>query len=210
MSSIKDKIKAARLPERTVEICLRGDLVAEHEQAERDLEQAQRTATSSLAGNGSAAIAERLEALEAEMRESVEVFILRALPQRPNPRDGRPTWRELLDRHPPRRGDDGEIVEADKGMMIDTSTFYEDLIRLSVVSPELDDEDWSDLVGVLTNAPYGELSTAGSDPQYVLQCVDVALRDVVGMLRSFDCASARPADPVGHNPRTAVHRARPG
>jgi hypothetical protein len=160
VSSIKNKIKAARLPQRTVEICLRGDLVAEHEQAERDLEQAQRTPGDSLAGNGAADIAERIEALEAQMRESTEIFTLRALPQGKSPRDDRPTWRELLDRHPPRRGDDGEVVEDDRGLLLNTATFYEDLIRMSVVAPAMDDEDWSDLLGVLTNKQYGDLSLA--------------------------------------------------
>lgn len=160
MGSIKDKIKAARLPERTVEICLNGDLVAEHEQAERDLEQAQRTATASLAGNGAGEIAERIEALEAEMHESVEIFTLRALPQKKMPNSDRPTWGELLDRHPPRRGDDGEIVDADKSLLINTATFYEDLIKVSTVSPEMDAEDWEGLFGAISNAQYGELSMA--------------------------------------------------
>jgi hypothetical protein len=158
MSSIKDKLKKARLPERTVQLCLNGDLVAAHEEAERQLEQAQRSGGDSLAGNGAAEIAERIEALEAEMRESTETFILRALPQKKSPRDDRPTWRELLDRHPPRREADGEIVDADKGTMLNTETFYEDLIRVSVVSPEMDETDWDDLFGVITNAQFGELS----------------------------------------------------
>lgn len=160
MTSIKEKLAKAKLPERTVRICLNGDLVAAHEQAERDLEQAQRDAGNSLAGNGAAAIAEHIEALEAQMRESTETFTLRALPQKKNPRDDRPTWRELIDRHPPRRGDDGEIVEADKGLLLDTSTFYDDLIRVSVVSPDMDDEDWENLFSVLTNSQYGDLSMA--------------------------------------------------
>lgn len=158
MSSIKDKLAKARLPERTVSICLNGDLVAQHEQAERELEQAQRNVANSLAGNGASEIAERIEALEAEMRESTETFTLRALPQKKNPRDDRPTWRELLDRHPPRRGDDGEIIEADKGTLLNTSTFYDDLIRVSVVSPEMDEEDWGTLFAVTSNAQYGDLS----------------------------------------------------
>jgi hypothetical protein len=156
--SIKEKIAKARLPQRTIQICLNGDLVAEHEEAERELEQAQRNPGNSLAGSGAAAIAERIEALEAEMRESTETFVLRALPQKPNPLDDRPTWRELLDRHAPRRGDDGEIVEADKGLMLNTETFYEDLIKVSVVSPEMDETDWEGLLSVLSNAQYGELS----------------------------------------------------
>jgi hypothetical protein len=158
--SIKEKIAKARLPQRTIQICLNGDLVAEHEEAERELEQAQRNPGNSLAGNGAAAIAERIEALEAEMRESTETFVLRALPQKKNPRDDRPTWRELLDRHPPRRGDDGEIVEADKGTLLNTETFYDDLVRTSVVSPEMDETDWDDLFAVITNAQFGDLSMA--------------------------------------------------
>ncbi|GIE30179.1 hypothetical protein Ait01nite_032240 [Actinoplanes italicus] len=160
MSSIKDKIAKARLPERTVQLCLNGDLVAEHEEAERELEQAQRNPGNSLAGNGAAAIAERIEALEAEMRESTETFVLRALPQKKNPRDDRPTWRELLERHPPRRGDDGEIIEADKSILLDTSTFYEDMIRVCTVSPEMDEDDWEKLFGVISSSQYQDLHMA--------------------------------------------------
>jgi hypothetical protein len=42
--------------------------------------------------------------------------------------------------------------------MLNTETFYEDLIRVSVVSPEMDEADWDDLFGVITNAQFGELS----------------------------------------------------
>ena len=53
MSSIKEKIRAASLPERTVSVCLNGGLVAEFEQAERELQQATRRAvTDSLDGGG--------------------------------------------------------------------------------------------------------------------------------------------------------------
>ena len=53
---------------------------------------------------------------------------------------------------------DGEIVEADQSLLLNTATFYEDLIRVSVVSPEMDETDWEDLFAVITNAQYGELS----------------------------------------------------
>lgn len=158
--SIKDKLAKARLPERTVLICLNGDLVARHEEAEQELEQAQRNPGNSLAGNGATAIVERIEALEAQMREATETFVLRALPQRRNPRDDRPSWGELLERHPPRRGADGEIVEADKSLMLNAETFYDDLISVSVVSPEMDEADWASLFTVLTNRQYGDLSMA--------------------------------------------------
>lgn len=53
--------------------------------------------------------------------------------------------------------------------------------------------------------PYGELATAGSEPQYVLQCVDVALRDVavwellqdltalIGLMKALPADSTRRA-----------------
>jgi hypothetical protein len=160
VSSIKDKLAKARLPERTIQLCLNGDLVARHEEAERELEQAQRNPGNSLAGNGAAAIAERIEALEAEMRESTETFVLRALPQKKGAAGTRPTWRELLDRHPPRRGDDGEILEADKGLMVNTATFYEDMVRECTVSPEMDDDDWDALFGVISSSQYQDLHMA--------------------------------------------------
>jgi hypothetical protein len=81
------------LPERTVEICLRGDLVAEHQQAERELERAEKQAGNSLAGNGAAEIAERIQALEAEMQENVYEFRLRGLPKRRSSAPSRPSTR---------------------------------------------------------------------------------------------------------------------
>lgn len=160
MSNIKDKLAKARLPERTVQICLNGDLIARHEEAERELEQAKRRPSDSLAGDGTAGVAERIEALETEMRESAETFVLRALPQKKSRHDDRPSWRELLDRHPPRRGDDGEIIDADKGLLINTTTFYEDLVKVCTVSPEMDDEDWETLFEVITNSQYQDLTMA--------------------------------------------------
>jgi hypothetical protein len=152
MKNFKTMLAEAKLPERTVEICLRGDLVAEHEDAERELEQAERKQADSLAGGGTGEIVERIEALEAQMREHVAVFTVRALP--------RPAWRALLADHPPRRDDQNEIVEEDRGLEIDVSTFYDDLIRRSVVDPEMDADDWATLADVLTDRQFGDLAGA--------------------------------------------------
>lgn len=159
--SIKDKLAKARLPQRTVDVCLNGDLVADFEQAERDLEAAEQKPVDSLAGNGTAELVERIEALQEQMRESVETFTLRALPHRRSPGDDRPTWHELVQRHPPRRDGD-EVAEDDKGVGFNTSTFYDDLIRLCVVSPEMDDQDWADLFSAISEGQFAELSLAAS------------------------------------------------
>lgn len=160
MSSIKEKLKKAKLPERTVTLCLNGDLVAEHEQLERELSQAKKSSANSLAGDGSAEIAERIEALEAQMLEATETFVLRALPQRKVPGDDRPTWDELIKRNAPRRGDDGEIVEEDREGLLNKATFSDDMIRSCTISPEMDDEDWQNLFAALSDRQYVDLSNA--------------------------------------------------
>ncbi len=150
--SFKDKLAAARLPERTVEICLRGDLAADHEAAERELEQAQRAPADSLAGTGTGAIADRIEAIETQMREHTYPFRLRAL--------ARPAWRSLLATHPPRRDEAGKILDEDSGIELNVDTFYTDLIRRCLIDPELDDDDWARLMDTLTDRQYGDLASA--------------------------------------------------
>jgi hypothetical protein len=150
MRNFKSMLAEAALPETTVQICMRGNLAADHELAERELEQAQKTATDSLAGTGAAAIVERIEGLEAQMREHTYPFRLRALPRR--------VWRELVAAHPPRRGDD-EILPEDS-MLINSETFYDAMIRACLVDPELTDEEWNALNEVLTDRQHGVLSDA--------------------------------------------------
>jgi hypothetical protein len=141
----------AKLPEKTVPTCLRGDLVAEHEAAERELEQAQNQQGDSLAGSGVGALADRIGALEAQMRASTYPFRLRALPK--------PKWRALCAEHPPRRGEDGEVVDTDR-IGVNAETFYDAIIRACLVDPQMDDTDWSALVDALTDRQYDELADA--------------------------------------------------
>lgn len=128
--------KSAALPERTVAICLRGDLQADYEQAERDLEEAQRTPSDSLAGSGAGQILQRMDDLRQQMLEHTYPFRLRALP--------RPAYRELALAHPPREVD-GQPHELDAKVGVNTDTFLTALVRACLVDPVLDDEEWSDL-----------------------------------------------------------------
>lgn len=157
--SFKAKLAKAKLPERTVDLCLNGDLVAAHEQAERELEQAEKKPTDSLAGNGASKIIERIEALEAEMAEATQTFVLRALPHRRSARDDRPTHNELKKAHPPRR-ENGEIIEADAGYGYNVETFNEALIKLCVIDPDLDESDWDELLSVISEGQYSMLVVA--------------------------------------------------
>lgn len=147
-------LKGARLPERSVPVCLRGDLAADHEAAERDLEQAQQATGNSLEGAGVGALVERIEALQAEMREHTYDFRVRAIP--------RPDFRALLAAHPPRRDETtGELDADDVNLGFDQTTFQDALIRACTVDPVLDDAGWQELLGEkLTDRQYLDLSNA--------------------------------------------------
>ncbi len=157
MSDFKTKMKQARLPERTVPVCLRGDLVADHEALERKLKQLQDRPADGMEGAGVGDLVERIEALQADMAEATQEFRLRALPG--------PKYRALMAAHPPRR--DGD--EADKGdanLGFNQVTFMPELIRLSVVEPQLDDDDWRELLGD-DDEERARLAAAGKADQVV-------------------------------------------
>lgn len=152
--NIKDLIKGAKLPETTVSICLQADLVAAFEEAERDLEAAQRENLGSLAaGSRAREVAERIEAIRAEMEEATVDFRLRAMT--------RIAWRDFIAEHPPRKVQGGGIDERDKYIGVNTDTFFPALVKRSVVAPELDAEDWQLLLDEkLTDRQFDELSNA--------------------------------------------------
>jgi hypothetical protein len=147
-----DLLAGAKLPERTVPICMRGDLKAEHEQLNDELELLEAKAVDSLAGNGGAELAARIEALEVEMRGATHQFRLRALPRR--------DYRAFKAKYPPRTNDDGEIADKrDRLVEFDADAGAETLIRASVIDPELTDETWSALLDVLTDRQFDDLFT---------------------------------------------------
>lgn len=152
LRNFKSMLAEAALPETVVPVCLRGDLAADHELAERELEQAQQQAADSLAGNGAAEIVERIEGLEAQMRERTYDFRLRAL--------SKPGFRALVKDHPPRRDADDKVVEEDKYIGVDSTTFFDAMIRACLVDPELNDEEWAALNEALTDRQYADLSDA--------------------------------------------------
>lgn len=151
MSNFKQKLKAARLPERSIQVCLRGDLAADFEAAERELRSAQESKSTGLE-DGIGPIIDRLDALRDEMREHSEEFRLRAMPQ--------PKFRALMAEHPPRRDEEGTLDAADASLGFNRETFFDSLLKLSVVSPELDDDDWTALLDVLVDRQYQDLVDA--------------------------------------------------
>jgi hypothetical protein len=142
----------ARLPERVVHVCLRGDLTAEFEELDRQLTEAQRNQPDSLDGSGVGDLLDRMNEIREEMRQHSYPFKLQGLPK--------PRFRALIAAHPPRRGEDGELVDADKFMGMDVSTFWDALIRACLIDPVLDDEKWRRTEAALTDKQYEQLSDA--------------------------------------------------
>lgn len=138
MSEVKALLATLRPAERTVPVCLRGDLLADLQAAQRDLEQAQRERSASLAGGGGVRdAAERVEAIQAGMREHTVTFRLRALGGRGK------TFRDMVLAHPPRDG-----VEKDKLLGFNEESLFLALVRACLVAPVLDEEDWAALEGL--------------------------------------------------------------
>jgi hypothetical protein len=170
MNSFKTMLSQARLPERTVDICLRGDLATAHQAAEKALLDAQRTAGDSKEGGGVEQLIAEVESIQERMRESTFTFVIRALP--------RVRFRALTNAHPPREID-GEMDLGDAKTGFDRSTFFEALLKVSTVEPDmgvdveayfkallagekpvLPDGDWPELFEKIIDRQYGDLTDA--------------------------------------------------
>lgn len=152
-ADLKKLLADSKLPERTVPICLRADLVYEHERLDDDLQRLLETPPNSLGGDGRSELRDRIVALEAEMQDATVEFRLRALPG--------PKHRALVGDHPPRRQDDGETpMVGDAEVGFNPLTYFPAVARACIVEPELDDDTWAELQDKLTDRQFNELATA--------------------------------------------------
>ena len=147
-ADIKALLAAAKLPERSVELCLRADLVATMQDLGRQLVEAHRDGESdALDGGPARPIAEQIEAVRHDMLQHTIALTLRALPRR--------AWTALVAEHPPREGNDG-----DKALGMNQEAFFADMLRASVAAPALDDDDWARLDEVLSDGQWQALTNA--------------------------------------------------
>lgn len=136
--STKDKIRQAKAPARTVPICLATDMQEEFERLDAALREA--VARESMdkrlnSGGESKRIARDIEALQERMAEYVIHFRLQAL--------GARRWEALQKQHPAEEGNNEHIM-----LGYNPDTFAEAAIRACTVEPtDLDDEDWTALLG---------------------------------------------------------------
>lgn len=157
LKNFKTMLAEAKLPEKTIQVCLRGDLAGEFEQLKQLLSDAQNDRADALdAGADVAELAGQLEALRQEMLTHTYPFKVRALPQR--------EFRALRTEHPPRMVDaagDVKVHDDDSGFGVNMVTFFDTLVRRCVVDPVLDDAEWDDLLGEkLTSSQYDALALA--------------------------------------------------
>ena len=136
----------ARRPERTVSLCLRGDLVAEFEDLERQLQTEQQRNVDSLAGNPALQeIAEKIEALREQMTASSVVLRLRGI--------SNPEWHALIRANEPRDG-----VADDKALGYNVDEFFPALVKACLV--DVSDEQWQQLYGAISSGQFEQLSDA--------------------------------------------------
>lgn len=147
--SFKERLAAAKLPERSLQVCLRGDLMAEFEDLERQLREVGSTGAPARLGTKPEAlkIAEKQAALRDQMADAMEDIRVRALP--------RPEWVALCKEHPPR-----DDHEGDRAMGGNLETLMPVAIRRCVVEPEMDDADWEHFESVLSSGDYDRLLNA--------------------------------------------------
>jgi hypothetical protein len=141
----------ARLPQRLERICLRGDLNARLQELDQQLAQARNSATAtSLAGDGSQAIAQEIEAVRQQMAAASVPFRLTALSQ--------PDFDAFIKGHPPRPEDRMDMISG-----YNRDTMGPALVRRCIVEPTMSDQRWERLLPVLSPAEFGKLDKAAGD-----------------------------------------------
>lgn len=142
---ITEALAGAKLPEKTVAVCLRGDLQAEFDQLEKLLTAAQQDRSDSLdAGGRIRELAAQIKEIEQEMADHTVTFRMRAVPRR--------RWTVLVAEHPPR--DDNQL---DRVLGVNEETFTSVLIRECAVDPQLSAEQWDRLDEALTEFQWQKL-----------------------------------------------------
>jgi hypothetical protein len=150
-----DVTKLASRPTDTVSLCLAGELVEEHAQLERQLEDAP-AATSVSEVSPKRVIAEQIVALQEQMKEATVEFHLRALPSR--------QWGVLFADQPQRK--EGESAEDWEPRWF---AWQAQMVSRTCLDPAMDAEQVGELVDLLHYRAWVELATKS----YVLNMGEV-------------------------------------
>jgi hypothetical protein len=138
----------AKLPERTVRLCLRGDLTGALEQAELALTQALATPQTGLSDDrGIPALRARVEDLQHQVQDKARDFTLRGVTSR--------QWSDLVAKNPPREDHLG-----DKAMGYNIDTLFDELVALCLVKPALTADQVTQLADHLSAGQWDLLTDA--------------------------------------------------
>lgn len=183
-------------PETVVSLCLRGDLRAEWDRlkAEFDSGPADDEPSTMAVRAAKRRIADQLKQVEDEMRAATVQFRLRALPRKrlPGMAKEQVTWHELVERHPPRTGPDGKPDKRDATLGVNITSFFDELVRVSIVEPVLSDEQWLAFNERVTDAQWDELTRAAWGLNR--SGVDVPFSRAASIIRRLDDESRRQND----------------
>ena len=136
----REILNSAKRREKTVRLCLRGDLVAEFEALEARLADLTIGVGWGNGDDATAEVAERLTAIRAEMLEDTVTFTFRALK--------RIAWDELNAKH---TGENG---------LLNVDAFAPELVQLCLVDPVMSADDLDELYDLINDAQRGELGNA--------------------------------------------------
>jgi hypothetical protein len=148
--AIADIIGRVKRPEKTVPICLAGDLQAEFEDLERDLAIARdQPADGTLAGGANpmaTQIAQQIMELRERMREHTRVFRFQGRPRK--------EYSDIVASCPPSDED------RENGAEVDWETFSVALVSACAVEPKMSVVEAEQLADVLTQAQWDSLVSA--------------------------------------------------
>jgi hypothetical protein len=127
-------IDAAQPAQRSIALCLRGDLTSAYEELERRLTDAEAgdKGDSLASGSATVGILADMDALREQMKASTVTVVVKAMPRK--------AFRKLLDLHPPKMDDDGKVDPDDARAGFNTDTLYDPLIRACWSTPVISKE----------------------------------------------------------------------
>lgn len=148
MATIKEILAQARLPETTVDLCLRGDLMAQWRQLQSQLETADTTAPCLGQRAPARVIAEQMEDLRQQMASSTITVRLRALPAR--------EWSAFAATRPQPSSDDDDPDQWREQWF----AWVAALVARCAIDPEMTAEQVGQLCDGLSGVQWDELSNA--------------------------------------------------
>lgn len=136
-------IRAGKRRRAEYKVCTDPDLTDAYDEAVSRRAQIMRQAKDSLAGADTAEVDAEIEQLLPQIEEQTVTLVFESLP--------RPAFKDMMDRHPPRRNAEGAIEHIEDQIGVNFDPFFDELVRASVVSPKLADEDLTYLLEELLN-----------------------------------------------------------